>query len=131
MIRHLKHAQENGKDRGLTFELGGNETPKIECCADAEFAVSWNVENNEDPVSQRSRTGFVIFVGNCPVIWQSKLQGETTPSTTEAEMVALSMSMRESLWLRRMEVDVATTLGSEIQNPAESKTKVVELQHQC
>ena len=84
------------------------------------------MENNEDPVSSKSRTGFVIFVGNCPMIWQSKLQGETSLSTTEAEIVALSMSMRELLWLRRMVVDVATTLGSAIQHPKELKCKVFE-----
>ena len=36
------------------------------------------------------------------------------------------MSMRESLWFRRMVVDVASTLGSEIQNPVELKSKVFE-----
>ena len=86
MTRHLRHTQENGKDRGLTFELGGNDVPKIE-------------------------------------------QGETSLSTTEAEIVALSMSMRQSLWSRRMAVDASTTLGSEIQNPVESKTEVFENQH--
>ena len=93
---------------------------------DADFTGLWNVKNNKIPVSSRSRTGFVIFVGNCPVIWQSKLQGETALSTTEAEIVALSMSMRELLWLRQMAVDVATTLGSEIQDPIELNCKVFE-----
>ena len=60
------------------------------------------------------------------MIWQSKLQGETALSTIEAEIVALSMSMRELLWLRRMVVDVATTLGSIIQDPIELKCKVFE-----
>ena len=36
------------------------------------------------------------------------------------------MSMRQSLWLRRMVVDVASTLGSEIQNHVELNTKVFE-----
>ena len=80
VIRYLKHTQEEGKDRGLAFEIGGNKIPKIECYLDAEFAGKWNVENNKDPVSSKSRTGFVIFVGNCPVIWKSKLQGETALS---------------------------------------------------
>ena len=29
IIRYLKHTQEEGKDRGLTFEIGGNEIPSI------------------------------------------------------------------------------------------------------
>ena len=92
--RYLKHTQEDGKDRGFTFGIGGNQIPKIECYVGADFTGIRNLENNKDPVSSISRTGFVIFVGNFPVIWQSKLQGETALSTTEAEIVALSMSMR-------------------------------------
>ena len=38
VIRYLNHTLEDGKDRGLTFELGGNEIPKIECYVDADFA---------------------------------------------------------------------------------------------
>jgi hypothetical protein len=30
VIRYLKHTQEEGKYRGLTFEIGGNEILKIE-----------------------------------------------------------------------------------------------------
>ena len=66
VIRHLKHTQENGKDRGLTFELEGNAIPKTECHADADFAGLWNVENNKDPVSSKTRPGLVIFVGKLP-----------------------------------------------------------------
>ena len=127
IMRYLKETQVDGKDRGLTFDIGSTDKiPKIECYVDADFAGLWNVEHDEDPVSSKSRTGLVIFVGNCPVIWQSKLQGETALSTTEAEIVALSQSMRELLWLRRLVVDVASTLGSEIQNPVELKSKVFE-----
>ena len=127
IMRYLKETQVDGKDRGLTFDIGDKgKTPKIECYVDADFAGLWNVEHNNDPVSSKSRSGFVIFVGNCPVIWQSKLQGETALSTTEAEIIALSQSMRELLWLRRLVVDIASTLGSEIQKPIELKSTVFE-----
>ena len=127
IFRCLKGTQVDGKDRGLTFDVGGAEdTAKIECCVDADFAGLHNVEHNDDPVSSKSRTGFVIIVGNCPVIWQSKLQVETALSTTEAEVVALSQSMRELLWLRRLIVDISSTLGVEIKKEIELKSKVFE-----
>ena len=65
-------------------------------------SIVWfqNIEHNDVPMSSKSGTGFVIFVGNFPVLWQSKLQVETAMSTTELEVVALSQSMRELLWLR-------------------------------
>ena len=92
---------ENGRDRGLTFDVGGvDEIPKVECFVDADFAGLWNVEHNDNPVSSKSRTGFVMFIANCPVIWQSKLQVEMAMSTTEAEVVALSQAMRELIWFR-------------------------------
>ena len=127
IIRYLLDTRLDGKDRGLTFDVGDpKEVPKVECFVDADFAGLWNVEHNEDPVSSKSRTGFVVFVGNCPVIWQSKLQVETALSTTEAEVVALSQSMRELLWLRRLIVDIASTLGTTVQKDIEIKSKVFE-----
>ena len=85
---------EGGGDRALTFVVGGaQDIPFIEAMCNSDFAGLWNVENNLDPVSSKSRTGFVIFVGGCPVVWQSKLQGETALSTMDAEIVALSQCM--------------------------------------
>ena len=48
-------------------------------------------------------------------------------STTEAEIVALSMSMRELLWLRRLTVDVASTLGCEINKVTQIKSKIARV----
>ena len=44
-----------------------------------------------------SRTGYIINYANCPVIWSSKLQSEIALSTTEAEYIALSQSLRDVL----------------------------------
>ena len=67
-----------------------------------------------------------MFIANCPVIWQSKLQVETAMSTTEAEVVALSQAMRELIWLRRLTVDIASTLGSKLKDEVEIKSTVFE-----
>jgi len=127
IICYLIGTLKNDQDRGLTFDVGSKDDPiKIECYVDADFAGLWKIENDDDPVSSKSRTRFVIFVGNCPVIWQSKLQTETALSTVEAETVALSQSMRELLWLRWLTVDVAATLGTKIADVTEIKSKVFE-----
>ncbi len=46
----------------------------------------------DDPVCVKSKTGYVIMVANCPIMWQSKLYSETALSTMEAEIVALAHS---------------------------------------
>ncbi len=44
-----------------------------------------------------SRTGYVICYAGCPVYWQSKLQTEIALSTADAEYMALSQALRETL----------------------------------
>jgi hypothetical protein len=62
--------------------------------SDADFAT--------DPDQRKSRTGFVIKVFGCPVMWRSRLQSIIAASTTEAEYVALFECVRETQWLRKL-----------------------------
>ena len=58
------------------------------------------MEAPEDPVSVKSRTGYVIFVGFCPVSWVSTLQGLIALSTLESEYIALSTALWELIPLK-------------------------------
>ncbi|EJK56553.1 hypothetical protein THAOC_23538, partial [Thalassiosira oceanica] len=59
-----------------------------------DFAGLWGHEHPQDPHCVRSRTGFLINLSGCPVVWSSKLQSEIALSTMEAEYVALSTACR-------------------------------------
>ena len=80
--RYLKATREFG----LIMEP--NKEVQLELYADAYFAGLWNVENHADPISVKSRTGYVILLGDVPVTWSSKLQTETATSTMHAEYIA-------------------------------------------
>jgi hypothetical protein len=82
----------------------------LECFVDADFAGLYKREPDREPISVRSRTGFLINVGNCPILWRSQLQTEVSLSTLEAEYSALSQSLRVVLPLHRMIVEVASQL---------------------
>jgi hypothetical protein len=75
----------------------------MECWVDAAHATEWNNKTASDnPNSARSRMGCIITYAGCPIHWTSKMQTEIALSTTEAECIALSQSMREVLpimWL--------------------------------
>ena len=45
----------------------------------------------------KSRTGHVITYAGCPVLWNSKLQTHIALSTTEAEHIALSQALRDTI----------------------------------
>jgi len=70
----------------------------IEVYADADFSGNWNrITACEDPSTSKSRTGYIITFANCPITWSSKLQTQVALSSTEAEYVALSQSLREAI----------------------------------
>ena len=62
----------------------------MDCYVDADFAGLYGHEHEQDPHCVKSRSGFVIFVGGCRILWSSKLQSEIACSTMEAEYIACS-----------------------------------------
>jgi hypothetical protein len=85
------------KDKGLILNPRDHS---FECYVDADFVGNWDRVNADvDPSTAKSRTGYVITYGGCPMVWASKLQREVALSTTEAEYNALSESLREVISL--------------------------------
>jgi hypothetical protein len=72
------------KDKGLI--MNPDPSKSIEMFADADFCGLYDSETALfDPITAKSRTGFIIKFMDCPIIWSSKLQTETVLSTCEAE----------------------------------------------
>jgi hypothetical protein len=74
-----------------------NLTTGLDCYVNANFAGMCGYEDEQDPVSVKSCTGFVLTLYGCPAIWSSKLQAKITLSSTAAKYVAFSMAMHELL----------------------------------
>ena len=81
------------KDKGIVFKP--DPTKGLECFVDADFAGNWDKADASNADAVMSRTGYVIMYAGCPITWCSKLQTEIALSTTEAEYIALSQSLRE------------------------------------
>ena len=101
IIRYLKGT----RDRGLTFRPHSGF--QVDCWVDADFCGLWGSEHPEDPTVAKSRSGYVITVAGCPLMWVSKLQTEVSVSTMMAEYVALSQAMRDMLPLKRLVKEIA------------------------
>ena len=81
----------------------------IECYADADFAGSWKKSNPLDETSTLSRTGYLVMLFNCPVIWNSKLQATIALSTTEAELISLSHATKDTKFLLHLLTELSST----------------------
>ena len=90
----------------------------VDAYVDTDFAGLALKEVRSDPTSVKSRTGYVICIANCPVIWRSKLQSQVATSSTHAEYIGLSTAMKEIIPLRELLSTVADAVGL----PADCKT---------
>jgi hypothetical protein len=69
----------------------------FECWVDADFLgeyVKGAEDMHLDAMAAKSRTGCIIAYAGCPVTWRSKIQRESTLSSTESEYVVLSEAFR-------------------------------------
>ena len=87
VLRYLKGTT----NIGLTFKLRPNE-PIVLGYSDSDWAG--------DIETRKSTSGYAFFVAGGLVSWMSRRQSVVTLSSTEAEYVALSESLREATWLR-------------------------------
>jgi hypothetical protein len=117
--RYLKATREQGLIMKPIKEL------QLDLYAYADFAGLWAIENKEDPISVRSRTGFVILLGDTPVTWSSKLQTEIATLTMHAEYIALSTGMRDLLPIKNVLEEICEILGIE-RDDSTRVTKVYE-----
>jgi hypothetical protein len=101
LIRYLKKT----RDIGLRFKP--DTTLGFECYCDAYFSGNWNQAfAQHDPSMAKSQSGWVVFFAGCPIIWASKLQSQTTLSTTEAEYIAMSVALREVIPIMNLILEI-------------------------
>ena len=111
-------------DKGLI--LRPTSVLDFECYVDADFAGLYSFEDIADPSCVKSRTGFVICIAGCPIVWSSKLQTDVAGSTMEAEYNALSMAMKDVIPLQELFKSVGHSIGLDDETRSTFKTTVWE-----
>ena len=98
-------------DKGMILRPTALDQLYMDCHVDSDFMGLHGKEPRDDPVSVKSRAGFIISLNNCPLVWSSKLQDSIALSTMMAEYYALSTAMRDVLPLRNLTKTVAKAVG--------------------
>jgi hypothetical protein len=104
---------------------------KLECYTDADYAGLWNHEDDQDPFCVKSRTGYTMMLNGNPIHWVSKLQSMIALSTTEAEYIALSQSMRELLPMRELLSELQQYMNIQSKHPIKIRSTVFEDNNGC
>jgi len=90
-IIHLMKYLWNTRERKIIFS---GDCVSLVGYSDSDWAGDTN--------SMKSTTGYVLFIGNSPILWQSKLQPIVALSSTEAEYIALSSTAQETSWIKSL-----------------------------
>ena len=80
--------------RNLGLTLGG--THGVE---DLDLWLHCDASWADDPKTQGTIAGHIIYMGDSPIKWQSKQQTIVTLSTTEAEFINMSTAGRDMVWM--------------------------------
>jgi hypothetical protein len=86
------------------------EHKKIDCYVYSYFAGLFSVEEKQQPIPAKSRTGYVILYSGVPIIWVSKMQTQIAFSTMAAGYIALSQSMRDLIPIREILKEIIDTV---------------------
>jgi hypothetical protein len=120
IVRYLKGT----RDRGIIYRTNGEIS--LDCYVDADYCGLWGSEPPDDPMSVRSRSGYIFTFAGCPFHWISTLQKLTALSTMEAEYIALSDSCRALLPLRDILQEILACLKLPAEFPVRSQSTVYE-----
>jgi hypothetical protein len=118
--RYLKGTTNNG------LILNPDDGLSVDCYPDADFAGLWGHEHPQDPHCARSRTGYVITLAGCPVLWKSTLQTEIALSTMESEYIALSTSCKDLFPLVDLIKELGGCLGVPVNDSSNLHIKIHE-----
>ncbi|GKB21831.1 hypothetical protein Tco_0855754 [Tanacetum coccineum] len=104
ILKYLKGTadvgQVYGRDQGKHVD--------VDDFVDADYA--------KDPDKGKSITGYVFMVHGCVVSWKATLQHVVALSTTEAEYMALTEAIKESIWLKGLLIELGVNLMSVVVN---------------
>ncbi|CAN6726304.1 unnamed protein product [Malus baccata var. baccata] len=97
ILRYLQGTQHHG------ILYSAAKVTTLTAFSDADWAADIN--------TRRSITGYVVYLGNNPVSWQSKKQCSVSRSSTEAEYKALAHTVADVAWVRGILKDLEVFLS--------------------
>ncbi|CAM9876141.1 unnamed protein product [Heterosigma akashiwo] len=87
--------------------LKGTQSERLRLGGDLVLRAYTDADFCQDRIDGKSVTGYVIMLGDSPIVWASKLQTAVTTSTVEAEYLALRSGLKDIMWLRHLLVDLS------------------------
>ena len=90
-LMKILHYMNHVPTKWVVLSIG--DKPSVRCFVDASYATHHDM---------KSHTGYVLAIGNAPVLFRSVKQKLNSKSSTEAELYALSEASSDVLWFKHL-----------------------------
>ena len=89
------------RDLGLVFHtLSPGQEEHYPCTINSMIPIGYvDADYARDPSTRRSCTGYIFFLADAPISWQTRQQPSVALSTMESEFMAACAAAQEALWL--------------------------------
>ena len=94
VIQYLYGTRTMAIGYGGTSGEGGEGARAFVCASDASFA--------DNSVDRKSSQGYIMTLFGGPIAWRANKQDTVTTSSTEAELLALSQTAKEAIFISRL-----------------------------
>lgn len=98
IMRYLSHT----KNHGILYSKC--ENLNLIGFSDSDYAA--------DIDTRRSTSGYIFKLSNGPITWTSKRQTVVSLSTAEAEYIAACLTVKDSIWIRKLLSELGHSCGS-------------------
>ena len=111
IVRYLKGTI----DQGLILRPTPDNL-ELSLYTDAAFAGSFGLptEDPYDPITAKSRVGYIITFAGCPIAFSSKISQEICLSTCESELQAFSFGMRAFIPMKALIHEISINFESKL-----------------
>ena len=113
IIRYIKGTAD------LQLTLGKNDT-KDSISLSASCDADWGGDLDD----RRSTSGYIFFINNSVISWQSRKQASVATSSTQAEYQALSNATKEAVWLRAFLSEIGFNQSSATQVQQDNQSTI-------
>jgi hypothetical protein len=94
------------KHLGIEYGSPAAEAQSFVCASDASFA--------DDKITRKSSQGYMMTRFGGAVSWRANRQDTVTTSSTEAELLALSQTAKESIYMCRLMISLGLSLNEKL-----------------
>ena len=124
-MKHMLRYLNGTMDKGTLIAPG---RPQVEMYVDADYAGLFGIEDPEDKDSARSRMGYVVRLGNFPIVAKSMLHTSVVQSTAESEYTALAYALKVLIPLQHLIRELLSIIGKDelTKKDIKMKAKVFE-----